>query len=132
MNYKYTNIELFNNIKEEMNDWKKIIRANIRLILDWYGEDNSINVENLQGYKYKDKFLDTELIGFEGIYIERVYIDENGDIVLGCCYVRTLNPNNRSVNYVLDNSFSLDLYMQVFELLCVYEKIEQEKLEKSK
>lgn len=128
MNRIYTNIELFDYINDQMNDWKRSIRAHIRFILDCYGEDNSINVEDLQGYKYKDKFLDTELIVLDGVFLERVYIDENDDIVLGCCNVRELNPNKRAVNYVLDNNFRLDEYMQVFELLCIYEKIEREKL----
>lgn len=123
---------MFDYINDQMNNWKGSISAHIKFILDWYGENNSINVEDLQGYKYKDKFLDTEIILLDGVFLERVYIDENGDIVLGCCIARELNPNKRAVNYVLDNSFSLDVYMQVFELLCVYEKIEREKLEKSK
>lgn len=136
MNRTYTNIELFDYIKGQMNEWKGSISAHIKFILDCYGEDNSINVEDLQGYAHNNKFLDTEIILLDGVFLERVYIGKKGKyrgkIVLECCNVRTLNPNNRAVNHVLDNSISLDVYMQVFELLCVYEKIEREKLEKSK
>lgn len=136
MNRTYTNIELFDYINSEMNEWKGTIRAHIEFILDCYGEDNSINVEDLQGYKYNDKLLDTEIILLDGVFIERVYIGKKGKyrgkIVLECCNVKTSNPNKRAVNYVLDDSISLDVYMQVFELLCVYEKNERENLEKSK